>query len=367
MQNERLVRGIIVCFILTVWWIVPAHGQELTSTELMKTAREARQHGQYDVAERNFRLVLAKADGQHPPTIETVLCVADLGEVLLTEGHFAEPEKLFDRGLRMLEADSTLDPRYKPFLLGNLGVLYQRTGQFTRAEASLKEALVLAQKYFGAEDSSVAILLNHLGTLYTAAGKNRRAEDNFKKAMALTSQKSVDPMDLAVLQTNFANLYRIEKKWALSESLLLSAMHTIEGAAGTDHPSLIPTLDGLSGLYYERHNPTDAENVLRRALQIQRKTFGPDSLGAALRSASLAEVLTERGKYSEAETLFHESLAIQEHMSETKTIEYARTLEMFAGLLHRTKSSNMANELDGRVKSIRLELEYSISANALRR
>jgi hypothetical protein len=54
-------------------------------------------------------------------------------------------------------------------------------------------------------------------------------------------------------------------------------------------------------------------------------------------------------------------------MHESKTANFARTLELLAGLLRKTKSPDIATELEGRVKAIRTELEYTVWANTLRR
>jgi tetratricopeptide (TPR) repeat protein len=289
----------LFCFILIACWIAPAHGQDLTFQDLLQSGREALEDGRYDNADRSLRLALATAEGQHGPSSQILLCVADLGNVLLIEGHLVESEKLLNRAVGMLEADPGAEPRVRAIVLGNLGVLYERTGRYARAEASLKEALVLVRRYFGEKDAHVALLLNHLGNLYTEKDELGRAEDSFKKAIAIASQVPTDPRNFAMIQSDFANLYRVEKKWDLSESLSLSALRTVEHAGGTEHPMLIQILDGLGWLYYQRHNLTEAERVLRRSLDIQRKVFGSDSMGVAGIAGNLAVVIAERSKYAE--------------------------------------------------------------------
>ncbi len=62
---------------------------------------------------------------------------------------------------------------------------YADTGNYTKAEKTLLEALALQKKEFGTKHPSVAETYSNLGTLYLAMGDLQKAEENYKQALAL--------------------------------------------------------------------------------------------------------------------------------------------------------------------------------------
>jgi tetratricopeptide (TPR) repeat protein len=56
----------------------------------------------------------------------------------------------------------------------------------------------------------------------------------------------------------------------------------------------------------------EAEPLMRRALAIDKKTYGPDHPNVAIRLNNLAQLLQDTGRLTEAETLMRQALAIDE-------------------------------------------------------
>jgi tetratricopeptide (TPR) repeat protein len=107
----------------------------------------------------------------------------------------------------------------------------------------------------------------------------------------------------------------------------------------------------------------EAEKMLRRALEIRLKAFGPAKTIVAETSFTLAVILTEKGNYDEAKLLYNNALEVQELVLGPKTPQVARTLEHIANLLHKMNHAEEALAAAARAKLIRAELEYTVGVN----
>ena len=103
----------------------------------------------------------------------------------------------------------------------------------------------------------------------------------------------------------------------------------------------------------------------RRALTIRRKVFGTDNAYTAVSAANLAEVLAAESKYDESRTLFAEALNTQEQILGKRVPEVAATLEQFARLLRLTDNNELAEEMEHRATSIRIERSFTVSVKEI--
>jgi tetratricopeptide (TPR) repeat protein len=71
--------------------------------------------------------------------------------------------------------------------LNNLGMLYQKQGEYDKAQPLLEKALALREKTLGSEHPTVATSLNQLGLFY-----QEKAKRLFEKALAIV-QRSMAP------------------------------------------------------------------------------------------------------------------------------------------------------------------------------
>lgn len=85
---------------------------------------------------------------------------------------------------------------------------YADTGDYAKAEASLREALALQEKEFGSEHPAISDTLANLGTLYLAKGDLQQAEVSYQKALAIR-ERILGPSDtnVARLLSNLATVY----------------------------------------------------------------------------------------------------------------------------------------------------------------
>jgi len=332
-------------------------GQDSTTTDLRRLGLEAFAQGRYSDAEAKLRLALRSLDAIANP-LEIVQTLGDLGSVLLAEERFSETELVLSQALKMLRQDAASYTQTTSRLLSNLGALYVHTGRSDAAETVFNRALKIVEQY-EPDEQQMATILSNLGSIYVQNRNYKRAQMILEKALDHAEKKltKVDP-DLIPILTNLAALHERKKNWKVAESYLLRADRIAEQSLRPDHPDRSIILEHLGIVHYGQNRLQPAEIELRHALDIERSTFGTDSIRTARVSLNLAKVLTAARQYDEARLLYTSGLPVQEKWLGANTPEVATTLERFANLLRITKNEERADELQARAKRIRAELAY---------
>jgi tetratricopeptide (TPR) repeat protein len=79
-----------------------------------------------------------------------------------------------------------------------------------------------------------------------------------------------------------------------------------------EHPKVAICLNNLAGLLSDTNRLAEAEQLMRRALEIDEASYAPSHLDLALRLYNLAGFLCRRNRFAEAEPLYRRALAIDE-------------------------------------------------------
>ena len=97
-----------------------------------------------------------------------------------------------------------------------------------------------------------------------------------------------------------------------TEPLLRRALAIDEKSFGPEHPDVATRLNNLALLLRATNRLAEAEPLYRRALAIQEKSFGPDHPNVATGLNNLAVLLRATNRLAEAEPLYRRALAIDE-------------------------------------------------------
>jgi tetratricopeptide (TPR) repeat protein len=98
----------------------------------------------------------------------------------------------------------------------------------------------------------------------------------------------------------------------VAEPILRRALKIDEKNYGPNHPSVAIDLNNLAQLLQETDRLVEAELLLRRALEIGEQTLGPEHPRVATRLSNLGTLLHETNRVREAEPLLRRALAIDE-------------------------------------------------------
>ncbi len=103
--------------------------------------------------------------------------------------------------------------------------------------------------------------------------------------------------------------YRRLGLYEQSREILERALEVRRKTFGQDHPAVAESLDSLGLAFMDLDRLEKAEGLVRQALGIERRTFGEEHLAVAESLNSLGLILRRKGEVATAGPLFRESLA----------------------------------------------------------
>ena len=104
--------------------------------------------------------------------------------------------------------------------------------------------------------------------------------------------------------TIWRQLLQATNRLAEAEPLIRRALAIDEKSFGPDHPNVAIGLNNLALLLQATNRLAEAEPLMRRALAIDEKSFGPDHPDVAIDLNNLAMLLQDTNRLAEAEPLY---------------------------------------------------------------
>jgi len=163
-------------------------------------------------------------------------------------------------------------------------------------------------------------------------------------------EKLFTPNDeqLRTAVNNLAEVHMALRKYSDAEALFERLISTYREFAPGD-PRLAGPLQRLAVVKFLRGNPARTEDLYRQAVEETEKTYGPEDARVATALFYLAEFYQLTGDYKKAEPLYERVVAIREKKSPATVSEELReALDRYSCLLHKTKRSAEANQLEAR-------------------
>jgi len=133
-----------------------------------------------------------------------------------------------------------------------------------------------------------------------------------------------------------AALLQATNRLAEAEPLMRRALAMDEKAFGPEHPEVATDLNNLAQLLQDTNRLGEAEPLMRRALAMDEKAFGPEHPTVALRLNNLAQLLQDTNRLSEAEPLMRRHVVIFRKFGESTGHEHPHmqaAISNYTGLL----------------------------------
>ncbi|MGY5853882.1 MAG: tetratricopeptide repeat protein [Candidatus Thorarchaeota archaeon] len=267
-----------------------------------------------------------------------------LALTLLITQRFSDSEEIYDESLSIsreqLEKTSELLPRiFIGWTIGEMGILYKKTGRTLKAEEAYVEALEIWREAAShSEDryrDDIARCLSNLGALYSQTDRISESENAYQEAIEIARELS---------KTH-------------PESVFMSAL-------------VSTILNNKAILQRQTGSLKDAKETHLEAIQIRRELaekspeFFIHRLSTSLNNLGI--LLTEKDEFVEAEEAFREALSIRRKLAEKTPNLYlpgvAAILSNFAILLKRIKKSGDAEKALREAEEIFERLGLSLEA-----
>ena len=248
-----------------------------------------------------------------------------LAGVYLQLGQYNRAWPLLGQVLKITERQlGKTHPQYAD-ALGYLAELHMHTGDYTRALVLYQQALEI-RKAAGEPDREYAVCLHNLGLLYERTGQYERAEPLLKKDSRITkSIAGSEHPDYAHSLATLAFLYIRMERYSQAEPLLRRALELYRKTLGKEHPSCIRALNNLGYLYIFSGSYDRAEELLDEATRLRKKVLGAMHPDVADSLNDLATVCYAKRDYARAAETFREALRITRHfMDLTSTLQSER-------------------------------------------
>jgi CHAT domain-containing protein len=263
----------------------------------LKTGEMCLANNKYFLAEQN--LMSAKKmyeDYDHTKSHNYSQAIADLGLLYQSTGMFSKAEPYNTQALE-LRKDGENRGMYV-VSMNNMAVLKKETGDYAEAEVQLKQALEMARSIH--DSMALALVSNNLAMTYLDMNNLKGAEGNMllslEEAGKVLKENSSNYIKLEI---NLANIYRFEKKYAESEAVYLKAIEIKEKKLGA-HPDLAHLKKGLAQLYMEMGKTDKVEDLLQSAYGINKRKLGPKNPATLAVQQELANFYRYSGNTAKA-------------------------------------------------------------------
>ncbi len=361
----------------------PDHLDTLTSMNNLAAGYWAA--GKLDLAlpllEHTLKLRKAKLGPDHPDTLTSMNALA-WGYRAAGKVDLALP--LLEETLTLSKAKLGPDHPQTLVSMGNLALGYQDTGKVDLALALFEETLKLRKAKLGPDHPDTLTSMNNLAAGYWAAGKLDLALPLLEHTLKLGKAKlGPDHPDTLTNMGNLAAAYRTAGRLPQAIELFEQVRDAELKKLGADHPSTLTTLGNLAGAYqaagkrsqaidfyeqaatgvekrrflhehaegiirdtiraYEAAKQLDkAESWRRKWLAVVKAEVGTDAPAYAGEMAALAQNLLQRQKWTDAETILRESLAIRERKEPDAWTTFNTKSMLGAALLGQKKYADAA-------------------------
>ncbi len=306
--------------------------------------------GDFESGERLFMrgLALLEAAGSAGPFVTNTECA--LASVRVHLGKFAEAEAVFENILRLERALAEGDRIFAvlPASLAEdvvglvasaqVGMARSRAAQGDRrgAEAWYSRAIELMAKGNVRLADMLVGARRSLAKLRAHEGSDTDAE--YVSAPRIPAGGSVEIIDRTALSNvlNAVLEYLSQGRHSDAQALLQATLTQVEASLGAAHPWTAEVLTGLAEVYIAEGNPDAATGCLERAMSIDEQAYGTDDDRVARSLFAIGLLQGQRGEHDAAEKSLTRVLEIRRNICRPDDPDLAKSIAALA-LLYRER------------------------------
>lgn len=244
---------------------------------------------------------------------QLILCGRELAVAAAELGYRGRPEASLRELLEYATRSGPAHERDRLHLLSSLSNILFRQERWSEAEACIREGLPIALARPDDFRVEIFMMREDLASIYTHLGRHPEAEQEFQEALRLGARIYPPHHNaLAHAKQNLAVLYtragRYQEARALHEDVLL----TFESYFAGPNPDVALAHHNYGVLLAGFEEWAEAERHLRAALRTYEAIFGPLSAELARSLTSLAEVLTDQQRFTQARPVVQRAVDLLE-------------------------------------------------------
>jgi tetratricopeptide (TPR) repeat protein len=210
--------------------------------------------------------------------------------------------------------------------LNLMGMALADLRQLEAAEQTLREAVDMRTRLFGASSAEVGESLGNLASVLLQRDKLDAAEQAYRRCADIMRAAKVRPSDYFIHLSGLAVVLRREGKLDEAEAIFREALQVDNRQGRTDDPDRVLPLSYLAALLMQQGRVAEAEPLQREALRIAQATLPPDHPELAFATTGMASVLQQTGKLEEAEQLYRQAVTMLRSAGPSQSDDLAETL-----------------------------------------
>src|ERR1700733_6567536 len=229
------------------------------------------------------------------------------------QGKHPTPKDVLDRGAAKIMGNPALQPEMRAELLESIGLAYRHQGVSERAIPLFEQAVAIRRQERPLDNARIAVAEANLARALTDAGNLTSAEMYLEKAVTLSQSakesQNVGTADILVQFGHFALDAKSDPARAIQ--LFSKALNIYHATIGDQSLQMAQVLNGLASAAARAGDYPQAEAYQREALAFFQATVSRNHPDNAAGLATLGYILTQLGKYVEAEQVLNEALQIE--------------------------------------------------------
>ena len=281
---------------------------------LLVLARLYHEQGQFEDAGRLYREALDTCRKLHTePHADTAHVLTRFGSFLGNAGDHREARRLLEEALAISRTLYAGDHRQLAARMMRLGGELQDSGQYEAALPYVEDGLAMQQRLFPHDEIFVVRGLQTLGLLRKDLGDYEIAETLIQTAIETELRVTGGRENKTVAQSynSLAKVYSDAGDWERAETPCRESLRIYLELLPRDHMVVSRPMTLLGRILVHQERFTEAEPLLREALAIRRARRGfPGDWKTAKTESILGACLTGLKRYEEAEPLLLHSYPI---------------------------------------------------------
>jgi len=236
-----------------------------------------------------------------------------IGNVYMLKTEFPEAIHNFERGLKISDTlkQSPANDRLLAGLLNSLGIIADKTGNYSDARKYFERVYAIKKKY--PEDLDTALVVLNLGNIAKDSGDLGAAYTAYTEALAIENRLAPDTPQLAGTLFSLGTLADMQGDYDSANRYLRQAFE-IQQKVAPSSQYLAFVLNGLGDVALHEGDLAKATEYRKEELEIHRR-LAPGGLDEAGTLSALGDIKAREGDFKAASQYEHEALAISEKLS----------------------------------------------------
>ena len=245
---------------------------------------------------------------------EEIHCLNSFGSMYQRFGDYKKAEENLFEALKICQMNdhNTTQNKYDfAHTFNNLGLLHYNNENLPKSEEFHLKALKIRLDLFGEMNEAPANSYKDLGLLYQRMGNFPKAEEFYHKSLIINLDLfGSKHYTIADLYNNLGILYRNMGDLPKTEEFYLKSLEIELELFGEKHADIAVCFNNLGLLYKNMGNTTKAEEFYLKALKIQLELLGEMNSATANTMNNLGVLYKLKGNLTKAEEFYLKALKI---------------------------------------------------------